>query len=57
MCNTYTLLLEKLDLVDRITPSGCARNDRITRDEVECDPVVAGAATRRDPTHQIKLLK
>ena len=29
----------------RITSSGCARNDRITRDEVECDPVVPGAAT------------
>ena len=32
----------------RITSSGCARNDQITRDEVECDPVVSGAATRRD---------
>ena len=32
-------------------------NDQITRDEVECDPVVPGAATRRDPSHQIKLLK
>ena len=30
---------------------------RITRDEVEFDPVVLGAATRRDLTHQIKLLK
>ena len=30
----------------RITSSGCARNDRITRDEVECDPVVPGAPTR-----------
>ena len=32
--------------MDRITSSGCARNDCITRDEVECDPVVPGAATR-----------
>ena len=24
-------------------------------DHVECDPVVPDAATRRDPTHQIKL--
>ena len=40
----------------KITSSGSARNDRITRDEVECDPVVPGAATRRDPTHQNKLL-
>ena len=51
----------------RITSSGCARNDRITRDfvssrvirsflEVSCDPVVPGAPTRRDPTHRIKLL-
>ena len=24
---------------------------------VSCDPVVPGAATRRDPTHQIKLLR
>ena len=38
----------------QITLSGCARNDRITREEVEYDPVVPGAATRRDPTHQIK---
>ena len=29
----------------------------ITGDKVECDLVVPGAATRRDPTHQIKLLK
>ena len=41
----------------RITSSDCARNDRIMRDEVERDPAVPGAATRRDPTHQIKLLK
>ena len=41
----------------RIMSSGCPRNHRITIDEVECDPVVPGAATRRDPTHQIKLLK
>ena len=34
--------------MDRITSCGCAMNDRITRDEVECDPVVPGAATRRD---------
>ena len=27
------------------------------RDEVECDPVVPGAATRRELTHQIKLLR
>ena len=27
--------------------SGCARNDRITRDFVSCDPVVPGAATHR----------
>ena len=27
----------------RITSSGCARNDRITRDEVVYDPVVPGA--------------
>ena len=33
----------------RITSSGCARNDRITRDFVQCDTVVPGAATRRDP--------
>ena len=25
--------------------------------EISCDPVVPGAATRRDPTHQIKLLR
>ena len=43
--------------MDRITSSGCARSDQITRDEVEPDPVAPGAATRRDPTHQIKLLK
>ena len=30
---------------------------QFTRDAVECDPVVPAAATRRDPTHQIKLLK
>ena len=36
---------------------GCARNDRITLDIVSCDTIVPGAATRRDPTHQIKLLK
>ena len=28
-----------------------------TLDEVECDLVVPGAATRRDWTHQFKLLK
>ena len=32
--------------MDWITSSGCARNHRITRDEVECDPVVPVAATR-----------
>ena len=36
----------------RITSSGCARND-----EVECDPVVPGAAMRPDQTDQIKLLR
>ena len=41
----------------QITSSGCARNDRITKDEIECDPVVLSTATRRDPTYQIKLLK
>ena len=41
----------------QITSSGCARNDRITQDEDECDPVVPGAATRRDPTNQMKYLK
>ena len=25
----------------RITSSGCVRNDRITRDEIECDQVVS----------------
>ena len=45
------------DLMGRITSSGCARNDQITRDKVECDPVVPGAATRHEPTHQIKLLR
>ena len=40
-------------LMGRITSSGCTRNDRITRDEVECDPVVPRAAKRSDPTHQI----
>ena len=30
---------------------------RITRDEVQCDLVVPDAARRRDPNHQIKLLK
>ena len=53
----YTHYYFKLDLMDRITSSGCARNDWITRDEVSCDPVVPSAATRRDPTHQIQLLK
>ena len=28
----------------------------VYKDFVSCDPVVPGAATRRDPTHQIKLL-
>ena len=42
--NPYTLL----DLMGRITLSGCARNDRITRDEVEFDPVAPGAATHSD---------
>ena len=28
----------------RMTLSGCARNNLITRDEVQCDPVVSGAA-------------
>ena len=41
----------------RITLCGCARKDPITGDEVKCDPVVPGAATGGDPTHQIKLLK
>ena len=41
----------------QITPSGCTRNDRNTRDKVKCDPVVPGAAMRRDPTQLIKLLK
>ena len=39
----------------RITLSGCAMNNRITRDEVEFDPVSPGADMRRDPTHRIKL--
>ena len=42
--NPYTLL----DGMGRITLSGCARNDRVTRDEVECDPVAPGAATHCD---------
>ena len=37
-----------------ITPSGWVRKDGITRDAVDCDPVVPGAAMQRDPTHQIK---
>ena len=41
----------------RITSSGCVRNDRITRDEVECDPVVPGAATRREPTPSDQVTK
>ena len=53
----YTLLLKYLDLMGWITSSGCAWNDQITCHEVQCDPVVPGAATRHDPTHQIKLLK
>ena len=36
---------------------GCARNYWITLDFVLCDPIVPGAATRRDQIHQIKLLK
>ena len=35
----------------RIMSSGCARNDQITQDKVECDPVVPGTPTRRDMTH------
>ena len=31
--------------------------DRITRDEVKCDPVVPGEGMRRDPSYQIKLPK
>ena len=46
-----------LILMGQITSSGSARNDQIIQDEVECDPVVPGAATRRDPNHQINLLK
>ena len=41
----------------QITSCGCARNDRITLDFVSCDPIIPGTATRRDSTHQIKLLK
>ena len=41
----------------RITSSGCARKDRITRDEVECDPVVPGAPTRRDPNPSDQVTK
>ena len=41
----------------RITSCGGTRNDQITQEEVECDPVVPRAATIRDRTHQIKLLK
>ena len=41
----------------QIKSRGCDRNDRITRDEVACDPVVPDAPSRRDLTHRIKLLK
>ena len=41
----------------QITLSGCARNDWITRDEVECDAVVPGAATRRDPSTSDQVTK
>ena len=51
VCDKCTLLLSSLDLMGGIMSSGCARNYRITRDDVECDPVVPGTATRRDPTH------
>ena len=40
----------------RITSSGCARNDRITLDFVLCDPIVPGAATRRDPEVKCDLI-
>ena len=38
----------------RITSCSCARKDRIARVEDERIPVFPSAATRRDPTHQIK---
>ena len=39
----------------RITSSGCARKDRITRDEVECDLVDPGAATRSDQVTKLMM--
>ena len=41
----------------QITSSVCDRNNCITRDEVECDPVVPGAPMRRDLTHWDKVTK
>ena len=38
----------------RITSRSCARKDRITLVSDSRDLVFPGAATRRDPTHQIK---
>ena len=51
------LLLQLLALMGRITSRSCARKGQITLVFDSRDPVFPAAATRRDPTHQIKLLK
>ena len=43
--------------MDRITSNGCARNDRITRDEVECNPVVPGTAQVLMMSHCVNMLR
>ena len=37
--------------------TGKIRSHETKSSVVECDPVVPGAATRSDPTHQLKLLR
>ena len=34
-----------------------AQGTTLSHETVECDPVIPGAPTRRDPIHRIKLLK